>query len=91
MDKIITKGIAFIMREFAHLRQIYLIVVFEAIENVLEVLRVTGYVKGYCYHCDQMMDLGLFELFAHLAEGGLRAVFLVCNESQLSCHREVSN
>lgn len=57
MDKIISKGIAFIMRQFAHLSEIYLIVVFETVENVLEVLRVTGYVKGYSYHCDQMMDL----------------------------------
>lgn len=79
MDEVIAKGIAVVVRELAHLGQIYLVVVFETVENVLEILRVAWYVKCYGYHCDQMMDLGLLELSAHLAVGRLRAMFLICD------------
>lgn len=71
MDEVIAEGIAVVMGEFAHLGQIYLVVVLETVEDVLEVLCVAWYVKGYGYHCDQMVDLGLLELSTHFAIGGL--------------------
>lgn len=57
MDEIIAKGIAVIMRELAHLREIDLIVIFEAVEDVLEIFGVARHVKSYSDDCDQMMDL----------------------------------
>ena len=51
VDEIVTKSVAIVVREFAHLSEIDLIVILEAVENVLEVLGVARHVKSYSNHC----------------------------------------
>lgn len=55
MDEIVAKGVAVIVREFAHLREVDLIVILEAVEDVFKVFGVARYIKSYSDHCNQMM------------------------------------
>lgn len=61
MDEIIGKGPFIVLGKLAHLCEVDLIVIFEAIEDMLKVFGVAGHIKSHCDDGNQMMDLRFLE------------------------------
>jgi hypothetical protein len=63
MDKVITERIGLIvLRELAHLSEIDLVVILEAVEYVLEVLCVARNIESDCYDGYEVVYFRLLEL-----------------------------
>ena len=56
------------LRKTVKLRQVKLIMIGKAFENMLEIFSIARYIQGHSDNSDKMMNLGLFELFRILFE-----------------------
>jgi hypothetical protein len=66
-------------------------VIFEAIEDVLEVFSIAWYVECHSDDGDEMVNFRLFKLLGESSDIGINAVLLVGYQSELSRHRKVGN
>lgn len=75
----------------ADLSEVYIVVCLITVKDMLKIHSLIGHVESESYYSDQMMELGAFELCSNFAGSTLGSIAHSSYQSQLSCHREMSD